>query len=82
MDRRLRRQAEIGAAQQLGDLVMERREPFHVQFVDECLVPRRTQRTILPPGERAVDDRRKRRVCRAVARIERRVVVACAKAEQ
>src|SRR5438105_15127429 len=61
---------------------MALREAFHVQLVDERLVPGRARRPVVSPCERGVDDRRERRVRRAVARVECGVVFCGSKAEQ
>ena len=69
-------------AQRFGDVGMQLREALDVQLVDERLVPRRAQRSIVAPRERRVDDGGERRVCGAVALVERRVVRAGSEAEQ
>ena len=51
-------------------------EALDVQLVDQRLVPRRARRPIVAPGERGIDDRGERRVRRAVAIVEGRVVAA------
>ena len=53
---------------------MELGVALDVQLVDHRLVPRRPRRAVVPPRERIVDDRRERRVGRAVAIVRRRVV--------
>ena len=45
-------------------------------------MPRRTERPIVSPRERAIDDRRERRKRRAIAIVERRVVLSELEAEQ
>ena len=59
---------EIRAAQRFGHVGMQRREAPDVQLVDERLVPRRPQRSIVSPRERRVDDGGERRMGGAVAR--------------
>ena len=75
VDRRLGREPEVGAAQFGRDARVPRREALDVHFVDHGVVPRRAQRTVGAPGERGIDDRRQRRVRRAVAHLRRAVPV-------
>ena len=44
LDRRLRRQAGVGAAQVLADVLVAAGEALHVQLVDDGLVPRPARR--------------------------------------
>ena len=81
-DGRFGGESQVRAAQRFRDVRVQLRESLDVKFVDERLVPGRPQRPIVPPRERAVDDRRERREWRAVAVVERRVFLAELEAEQ
>ena len=85
LDRRLRGQAGVGAAQLFRHFGMRLREALDVQFVDERLVPGRARRPIVAPGEGTVDhggQRGELRRCRARRTTGRRCRIADLVAEQ
>ena len=78
VERRLHRQRLIGAAQACGNRWMEFREASHVHLVDDGIVPGRSGRAVVAPGECRIDHGRQRRECGVVARIEREIAIGMA----
>ena len=75
LERRLGREAQIGAAEPRRDVLVERREALDVQLVDDRLVPRVPRAPVVAPGERGIDHRGERRVLRAVGLVRRPVAI-------
>src|SRR5262245_7365631 len=74
IDRSLRRDSGIGAADLFGDIGHEVRVSLDMQLVNERLVPGGARRAIIAPGERRVDHGSERGKGGVVARIECQVV--------
>jgi hypothetical protein len=75
IDNRRRGQPQIGTAQVGRHERMQRRHAFHVQLVDDRLVPRHPRRRVPAPIERARRDHAERRVRSRVQRIGGAVAV-------
>ena len=75
LDRRLRRQRLVRAAQVFGNVRVRFRESADVQLVDDRVVPRRLGRTVVAPRERRIDNGGERRECGVVALVERQILL-------
>jgi hypothetical protein len=75
LDRGRGGQPRIGAAQARGDAGVAHREALDMQFVDDGVGKGTPRRRVGTPGEGAVDDRRPRRVRRAVPGVEGQVLL-------
>jgi hypothetical protein len=79
-DRRLGGESSVCAPSLLGHGGVARGKPLDVYFVDERLVPWRSGRAIVSPGEGGVENHGQRGERRAVAIVERQVGVRIAEA--
>ncbi len=76
LDRRLGRQSPVGAAEILRHGGESFRKTLDVQFINQGLMPRRARRGVVAPGEGLIDDHRQRREGRAVAVVQREILLA------
>src|SRR5262245_15295143 len=65
-----RGESGVSAAQPLWYLVMQLGKAFHVQLIDQRLVPRYTWWAVVTPGKGCIDDHRQGGVWCAVALVE------------
>src|SRR5678815_6032934 len=56
LDHRVAAEAEICAAEILGDVGMQLRHSLHMAFVDHRAIPGNVERPVILPGERGIDD--------------------------
>ena len=73
LERRLRRQRLVGAAQRGRQPLVQLGEALDVHLVDDRLVPRRPRRPVVAPRERRIDDHGERRKRGVVARVHREI---------